>query len=98
MKPGGHRERIHPDGRTLFGECPVCRTRTVFFMNPATDWKRAQRFDLRSDGEMATLKNQGYNFGHNYGLGKKNLSAVFTILMMLALISFTYNVPWRSLF
>jgi hypothetical protein len=31
-----------------------------------------------------TLKNQGYNLGHNYGLGKKNLSAVFTILMMLA--------------
>ncbi len=31
-----------------------------------------------------TLKNQGYNLGHNYGLGKKNLSAVFAILMMLA--------------
>jgi len=24
-----------------------------------------------------TLKNQGYNFEHNYGLGKKNLSVVF---------------------
>ncbi len=33
-----------------------------------------------------TLKNQGYNFGHNYGLGKKNLSAVFAILMMLAFL------------
>jgi hypothetical protein len=33
-----------------------------------------------------TLKNQGYNLGHNYGLGKKNLSAVFTILMMLAFL------------
>ena len=33
-----------------------------------------------------TLKNQGYNLGHNYGLGKKNLSAVFAILMMLAFL------------
>lgn len=33
-----------------------------------------------------TLKNQGYNLGHNYGLGKKNLSAVFTVLMMLAFL------------
>jgi len=33
-----------------------------------------------------TLKNQGYNFGHNYGLGKKNLSIVFAMLMMLAFL------------
>lgn len=33
-----------------------------------------------------TLKNQGYNFGHNYGLGKKNLSIVFVMLMMLAFL------------
>lgn len=33
-----------------------------------------------------TLKNQGYNLGHNYGLGQKHLSAVFTILMMLAFL------------
>jgi len=33
-----------------------------------------------------TLKNQGYNLGHNYGLGKKNLSAVFTVLTMLAFL------------
>jgi len=33
-----------------------------------------------------TLKNQGYNLGHNYGLGKKNLGAVFAILMMLAFL------------
>jgi hypothetical protein len=31
-----------------------------------------------------TLKNQGYHFEHNYGHGKKNLSLVFTMLMMLA--------------
>lgn len=33
-----------------------------------------------------TLKNQGYNLGHNYGLGKKHLSGVFTLLMMLAFL------------
>jgi len=33
-----------------------------------------------------TLKNQGYNLGHNYGLGKKHLSAVFVHLMMLAFL------------
>jgi hypothetical protein len=33
-----------------------------------------------------TLKNQGYNLGHNYGLGKKHLSAVFMHLMMLAFL------------
>jgi len=33
-----------------------------------------------------TLKNQGYNFGHNYGLGKKHLSTVFVQLMMLAFL------------
>ncbi|MEZ4549426.1 MAG: hypothetical protein R2874_02835 [Desulfobacterales bacterium] len=32
-----------------------------------------------------TLKNQGYNFEHNYGLGVKNLSLIFAMLMMLAL-------------
>ena len=33
-----------------------------------------------------TLKNQGYHFEHNYGLGKKNLSVVFAMLMMLAFL------------
>lgn len=33
-----------------------------------------------------TLKNQGYNLGHNYGLGKKHLSAVFMHLMLLAFL------------
>jgi hypothetical protein len=33
-----------------------------------------------------TLKNQGYNFEHNYGLGKQNLSMVFVKLMMLAFL------------
>jgi len=33
-----------------------------------------------------TLKNQGYNFEHNYGHGDKNLSVVFAMLMMLAFL------------
>ena len=33
-----------------------------------------------------TLKNQGYHFGHSYGLGKENLSLVFALLMMLAFL------------
>ncbi len=33
-----------------------------------------------------TLKNQGYHFGHNYGLGKKHCAAVFATLMMLAFL------------
>ena len=33
-----------------------------------------------------TLKNQGYQFGHNFGLGKQHLSEVFVHLMMLAFL------------
>ncbi|CCB85457.1 transposase [Parachlamydia acanthamoebae UV-7] len=33
-----------------------------------------------------TLKNLGYNFGHNYGHGKKYLSTVLCLLMMLAFL------------
>ena len=33
-----------------------------------------------------TLKNQGYNFEHNYGHGYKNLSTIFAYLMMLAFL------------
>jgi len=33
-----------------------------------------------------TLKNQGYNFEHNYGLGEKHLAVVFAMLMMLAFL------------
>ena len=33
-----------------------------------------------------TLKNQGYNFEHNYGHGEQHLSGVFATLMMLAFL------------
>jgi hypothetical protein len=46
---------------------------------------RAGRARWKIENEtFNTLKNQGYNLGHNYGLGKNNLSAVLSILMMLA--------------
>jgi hypothetical protein len=48
---------------------------------------RAGRARWKIENEtFNTLKNQGYHLEHNYGLGKKNLSAVFTILMMLAFL------------
>lgn len=51
------------------------------------DLMRAARARWRVENEVFnTLKNGGYNLGHNYGLGKKNLSGVFTILMMLAFL------------
>src|SRR5437867_2374908 len=34
-----------------------------------------------------TLKNQGYNFDHNYGHGEQNLSVVLATLMMLAFLT-----------
>lgn len=51
-----------------------------------------------------TLKNQGYNLEHNYGLGKEHLSEVFVMLMMLAflvdqtqqLTSALFNDAWRK--
>ena len=33
-----------------------------------------------------TLKNQGYQFEHNFGHGEKNLSVVFAMIMMLAFL------------
>lgn len=48
---------------------------------------RAGRARWRIENEtFNTLKNQGYNLGHNYGLGVKHLSAVFVQLMMLAFL------------
>jgi hypothetical protein len=48
---------------------------------------RAGRARWRIENEtFNTLKNQGYNLGHNYGLGKDHLSAVFIHLMMLAFL------------
>jgi len=48
---------------------------------------RGGRVRWRIENEtFNTLKNQGYHLEHNYGLGKKHLSAVFTFLTMLAFL------------
>ena len=48
---------------------------------------RAGRARWKIENEtFNTLKNLGYNFEHNYGHGKKYLSTVFCMLMMLAFL------------
>lgn len=48
---------------------------------------RAGRSRWKIENEtFNTLKNQGYNFQHNYGHGYKNLCSVMTLLMMLAFL------------
>lgn len=48
---------------------------------------RAGRSKWKIENEtFNTLKNQGYNLEHNYGLGKKHLAFVFVNLMMLAFL------------
>jgi hypothetical protein len=48
---------------------------------------RAGRSRWKIENEtFNTLKNQGYNFEHNYGHGEKNLCSVMTMLMMLAFL------------
>ena len=48
---------------------------------------RAGRARWKIENEtFNTLKNQGYQFEHNFGHGKKHLSVVFALLMMLAFL------------
>ena len=51
----------------------------------AYDLMRGGRARWKIENEtFNTLKNQGYHFEHNFGHGKKNLSVIFAMLMMLA--------------
>lgn len=46
---------------------------------------RAGRARWKIENEtFNTLKNQGYNFEHNYGHGKQNLATILALLMLLA--------------
>jgi len=48
---------------------------------------RAGRSRWKIENEtFNTLKNQGYQFEHNFGHGKKNLAANFSVLMLLAFL------------
>lgn len=50
-------------------------------------YQRGGRARWRIENEtFNTLKNQGYNFEHNYGHGRENLSTVLAILMFLAFL------------
>lgn len=62
---------------------------TSFKINDANVFElmRAGRARWRIENEtFNTLKNQGYNFEHNYGHGYENLCSVLTMLMMLAFL------------
>jgi hypothetical protein len=62
---------------------------TDFFVTKYNAYKlmRGGRARWKIENEtFNTLKNQGYHFGHSYGLGKENLSLVFALLMMLAFL------------
>jgi len=51
------------------------------------DLMRAARSRWKIENEtFNTLKNQGYNFEHNYGHGNNNLCSVMTMLMLLAFL------------
>jgi hypothetical protein len=44
VKTAHLRERIRQDGRTFYRECPACRTRTVFVVNPPTSLEAGTTF------------------------------------------------------
>src|SRR5882672_6088510 len=62
---------------------------TDFRVNKANVYKlmRGGRARWKIENEtFNTLKNQGYNFDHNYGHGEQNLSVVLAVLMKLAFL------------
>jgi len=69
-------------GATLqLGDGPTVTQRNVYKL------MRGGRARWKIENETCnTLKNQGYNFEHNYGHGEQNLSVVFATLMMLAFL------------
>jgi len=48
-------------------------------------WAGRSRWKIENE-TFNTLKNQGYQFEHNFGHGHQNLSVVFAMLMMLAFL------------
>ena len=61
-------------------DIPITRENAyVLMVGARTRWKIENE-------TFNTLKNQGYNLEHNYGLGNDHLSEVFVVLMMLAFL------------
>jgi hypothetical protein len=55
--------------------------------NNLQELMRAGRARWKIENEtFNTLKNQGYHLEHNFGHGKKNLSTIFSFMMMLAFL------------
>lgn len=76
--------QIRPDGKTVSFSWVTDIQLTA---ENVQEVMRAGRARWKIENEtFNTLKNQGYHLGHNFGLGKKNLSGVFTTLMMLAFL------------
>lgn len=74
---------------------------THFTCSPETvvDIARAGRARWKIENEtFNTLKNQGYQFEHNFGHGEKHLSVVFAMLMMLAFLVDQVQQASNSLF
>jgi len=62
-------------------------TNVEITINNLTSLMRGARARWRVENEtFNTLKNQGYNFEHNYGHGKKNLCSVMGAMMILAFL------------
>jgi len=75
---------IHPDGRTQHFSWV---TDLSLDRERAPQVVRGGRARWKIENEtFNTLKNQGYQFEHNFGHGKQNLSVVFAMLMMLAFL------------
>jgi len=75
---------IHPNGRTQHfswvTDLALDRQRAPLLV-------RGGRARWKIENEtFNTLKNQGYQFEHNFGHGQQNLSVVFAMLMMLAFL------------
>ena len=75
---------IHPDGRRQHfrwvSDFPLREQNVSQIM-------RGGRGRWKIENEtFNTLKNQGYQFEHNFGHGQRNLSVVFAMLMMLAFL------------
>lgn len=75
---------IHPDGKVQYFSWI-----TDFELTPDNVYAimRGGRARWKIENEtFNTLKNQGYHLEHNFGHGKKNLSVVLAMLMMLAFL------------
>lgn len=76
---------MNKDGKTVYHNTWV--TDILITQENVYDITRGGRARWKIENEtFNTLKNQDYKFEHNFGHGNKNLSTVFSMLMMLAFL------------